>query len=109
METEFQLARAHAEGILLANGGELGLFGLHQAYRQVWARNSMICGLGLWLTKDMEGPAIHAAQTSDELKPAMTDSIILATARAHNATLWTQDEHFENIKGVRYKERKSRK
>jgi hypothetical protein len=55
-----QKARAQAERILLANGGELGLLGSNQAYQQVWARDSMICALGLWLTQDIEGPAIHA-------------------------------------------------
>jgi predicted nucleic acid-binding protein len=53
--------------------------------------------------------AIHAAQISNELKLAMADSIILATAHAHNAMLWTQDEHFKDIDGVRYKDKKSRK
>ena len=55
-----QVARARAERILLANGGELGLLGSNQAYQQVWARDSMICGLGLWLTQDLNGRAIHA-------------------------------------------------
>jgi predicted nucleic acid-binding protein len=32
----------------------------------------------------------------------MADSIILATARAYGATLWTQDEHFEHLDGVQY-------
>jgi predicted nucleic acid-binding protein len=50
--------------------------------------------------------AIDAAQISRELKLAMADSIILATARAHNATLWTQDEHFKGIEGVKYIEKK---
>jgi predicted nucleic acid-binding protein len=39
----------------------------------------------------------------------MADSIILATSRAYNATLWTQDEHFKDIEGVRYKEKKYHK
>ena len=61
METELvQTACAHAERILLHNGGELGLLGSHQAYQQVWARDSMLCGFGLWLTQAAEGPAIHA-------------------------------------------------
>src|SRR5688500_6564424 len=61
MEDELiQKARGHAERILLANGGELGLLGSNQAYKQVWARDSMICGLGLWLTQDATGQAIHA-------------------------------------------------
>ena len=46
--------------------------------------------------------AIEAALISRELKLAMADSIILATARAHNAILWTQDEHFKAIDGVRF-------
>ena len=53
--------------------------------------------------------AIDAAQISRELKLAMADSIILATARAYNATLWTQDEHFKDIEGVKYIEKKPRK
>ncbi len=51
-------ARVRAERILLANGGELGLLGANQAYQQVWARDSMICGLGLLLCGDA-GRAIH--------------------------------------------------
>lgn len=46
--------------------------------------------------------AIDAAQISRELKLAMADSIILATARAYAATLWTQDEHFKGMEGVKY-------
>lgn len=32
----------------------------------------------------------------------MADSIILATARAHDAILWTQDEDLREIEGVQY-------
>lgn len=48
--------------------------------------------------------ALHAAKLSDELKLPMADSIILATARANNAILWTQDADL-NIEGVRYIEK----
>jgi predicted nucleic acid-binding protein len=51
--------------------------------------------------------ALVAAELSFELKLPMADSIILATARTHSATLWTQDAHFKNIGGVRYIEKKS--
>ena len=51
--------------------------------------------------------AIDAAHISRELKLAMADSIILATARAHNAILWTQDAHFKGMDGVKYIEKKS--
>jgi predicted nucleic acid-binding protein len=32
----------------------------------------------------------------------MADSIILATAKEFDATLWTQDADFKNINGVKY-------
>ena len=51
--------------------------------------------------------ALIAADLSLELKLPMADSIILATARAQNATLWTQDEHFKEIEGVKYIEKKA--
>ncbi len=57
-----ETAREHAEQVLLANGGELGLLGADAAYQQVWARDSMICGLGLWHCRtqgDRGGPAIN--------------------------------------------------
>ena len=41
--------------------------------------------------------ALDAAKTSFEMKLPMADSIVLTTARAHGATLWTQDSHFEGI------------
>jgi len=46
--------------------------------------------------------ALAAASFSLQHKLPMADSLILATARAYNATLWTQDEHFEAIPGVKY-------
>lgn len=53
--------------------------------------------------------ALIAADLSFELKLPMADSIILATARAYNATLWTQDEHFKDIEGVKYTKKKPEK
>ena len=46
--------------------------------------------------------AMSAARLSLELKLPMADSIILATARANHAVLWTQDDDFEGIAGVKY-------
>lgn len=50
--------------------------------------------------------ALAAAQLSVELSLPMADSIMLATARAYNATLWTQDSDFAPITGVKYVARK---
>ncbi len=47
--------------------------------------------------------AISAAQISVEMKLAMVDSIILATAREYAAILWTQEKHFEGMAGVKYR------
>ena len=46
--------------------------------------------------------AMSAAQLSAESGLPMADSLILATARAHHAVLWTQDADFEGIEGVRF-------
>ena len=46
--------------------------------------------------------AIAASKLSLEHHLPMTDSIILATAKEFDATLWTQDADFKNISGVKY-------
>jgi len=46
--------------------------------------------------------ALAAAKLSADLKLPMADSIMLATARALGATLWTQDVDFAALPGVRY-------
>ena len=46
--------------------------------------------------------ALSAARISAEKKLAMADSLILATAREYQATLWTQDEHFKDIPEVKF-------
>ena len=48
--------------------------------------------------------AVSAAKISAQMKLSLADSVILATARAHDAVLWTQDAHFREIEGVRYTE-----
>jgi toxin FitB len=50
--------------------------------------------------------ALRAAKISEDLKLPMADSIILATTRVYDATLWTQDADFEHVEGVRYIEKK---
>jgi predicted nucleic acid-binding protein len=46
--------------------------------------------------------ALDAARMSVELRMPMADAIILTTARASGATLWTQDVHFEGMADVEY-------
>ena len=52
---------------------------------------------------DLTAPiALNAARLSRRSGLPMADSIMLATARAHGATLWTQDADFEGMDGVRF-------
>jgi len=46
--------------------------------------------------------AIAASKISLEHKIPMADSIILATAKEFEATIWTQDSDFKNIDDVKY-------
>ena len=46
--------------------------------------------------------AVVAAKIALDSKLPMADSIILATARLHQAVLWTQDSDFAGIAGVKY-------
>jgi len=50
--------------------------------------------------------ALSAARISLHDKIPMADSIMLATARAYGATLWSQDSDFENMPGVKYVSKK---
>ena len=46
--------------------------------------------------------AMNAGKLGHENKLPLADSIVLATARARQATLWTQDSDFANLDGVRF-------
>jgi len=46
--------------------------------------------------------ALSAAKLSLDTKLPLADSVILATARAYGAVLWTQDADFAKVQGVKY-------
>jgi predicted nucleic acid-binding protein len=46
--------------------------------------------------------AVNSASISLKCRLPMADSIILASARSHNARLWTQDDDFKGIPQVKY-------
>ncbi len=46
--------------------------------------------------------AIEAAVLGVKHHLPLADSLILATARAHSATIWTQDADFRSISNVKY-------
>jgi toxin FitB len=46
--------------------------------------------------------AMNASKLSLNHNLPMADSIILATAKAYDCTIWTQDADFKNIPGVKF-------
>lgn len=51
--------------------------------------------------------SIYAANISVEKSIPMADSIIYATAQLNKATLWTQDNDFRGLPGVKFFEKKN--
>jgi predicted nucleic acid-binding protein len=51
--------------------------------------------------------ALIAANIGTETKLALADSVVLATARQTEATLWTQDADFEDLPDVKFRVKKS--
>lgn len=52
---------------------------------------------------DLDTPlATQAAQLGLKHKLPLADSIMLATAQAYGATLWTQDADFDGVAGVNF-------
>lgn len=52
---------------------------------------------------DLDGSiAINAAKLGSTLGLPLADSVVLATARLHQALLWTQDSDFKDMEGVKY-------
>ena len=46
-------------------------------------------------------------QIGSDTKLALADSVVLATARQSEATLWTQDADFEGLPDVKFRAKKS--
>ncbi len=56
---------------------------------------------------DLDGTlALSAAKVGVTNKLPLADSIILATACRFDATVWTQDEDFDGLPGVKYRSKK---
>ena len=53
---------------------------------------------------DLDAPlALAAARLSVDNRLPLADSVVLATARARGAIVWSQDADFEGLPGVRYR------
>ena len=52
--------------------------------------------------------ALVAARLGVQHQLPLADSVVLATARQHEATLWTQDADFDGIPGVRFRAKRGK-
>jgi predicted nucleic acid-binding protein len=51
----------------------------------------------------LDGPlALTAARLGVDFKLPLADSVVFATARHHDALLWTQDADFKGLPGIRF-------
>ena len=67
-----------------------------------------VAGMKQGAVQDLdERLALYAAEIGVEYKLPLAGSVILATARIHEATLWTQDSDFEGMEDVRFKKKRS--
>jgi toxin FitB len=58
---------------------------------------------------DLDVPiSLRAAQLGLEHKLPLADSVMLATAEAFEAVLWTQDSDFEGVHGVQFRQKAKR-
>ena len=58
---------------------------------------------------DLDAPlALAAAKLSADGKLPLADSVVLATARHFDATLWTQDADFDGLPNVRFRRKRAR-
>ncbi|HYF91092.1 MAG TPA: glycoside hydrolase 100 family protein [Symbiobacteriaceae bacterium] len=56
---KIDIGRDRAERLVIGNGSPVGLLGSAREYKRVCTRSSLICGLGLMVAADPEGPEIH--------------------------------------------------
>jgi predicted nucleic acid-binding protein len=82
---------------------------IHEVFKRVCAQRSEDEALAAVAVMEQgtvveldSATAMAAARLSLEHRLPMVDSIMLATAVEHDATLWTQDADFADVPGVRY-------
>jgi predicted nucleic acid-binding protein len=96
---------------IIENTSELivSVINLYEVYKKILSEkdnNAAIQAIALMQQPNVidvtESISILAARLSIDLKIPMADSIIYATAKMHDAILWTQDSDFRNLEGVKY-------
>jgi len=88
----------------------LCLFEVFKKIHQIRSENDALqaaASMKQGIVVDLDAPlALAAARLSIQHRLPLADSIVLATTRSFNATLWTQDCDFKDLPNVRYRPRK---
>ena len=101
---EFADAIAETEHLIVASITLFEVFKRIRLQRDLDAALYAVAQMQRGRVVDLDGNlAVAAAELSAESGLPMADSVILATARAEDATLWTQDVDFEGMDGVEYR------
>lgn len=107
---EFAAAIEHADSLIVPTITLFEVFKRIRVQRDADSALEAIAFMQRGRPVDLDADlAIEAADLSVDLKLPRADSIILATARRHEAVLWTQDSDFEGIPGVEYRRRRGRR
>lgn len=87
----------------------LSLFEVFKRVRQQRDESAALTAVALMrqgrIVNLSESLAVSAANISIQHRLPMADSIIYATAKAHDATLWTLDGDFAHMPDVKYRKR----
>ena len=87
----------------------LSLFEVFKRVRQQRDESAALTAVALMrqgqVVELTESLAVSAANVSIQHRLPMADSIMYATARAHEATLWTLDVDFAHLPDVQYRKR----
>lgn len=80
----------------------LTIYEVFKKVRRIRGEGDALLTIGAMLEGDVVDLDVSLAIDAGGLDLPLADSIIYATARRRNATLWTQDEDFEGLPNVRY-------
>lgn len=80
----------------------ISLYEVYKKFRRERTEREAQEAIGTMMNGKVVEMNLSLAIEAAKLDLPLADSIIYATAQKFNATLWTQDEDFEGLPGVRY-------
>ena len=78
------------------------VFEIYKKFRRERNEREALEAIGTMLNGEVVDVDLSLAIEAAKLNLPLADSLIYATAQHYQATLWTQDEDFAGLNGVRY-------